>query len=80
MKYEFKVGDIITGTEDSPYGITNKLGTYEVLNIESDGYLYIRTITHVHEEFRGFTDIVNPKWFRPTMLTQESEMERLGYK
>lgn len=81
MKYEFKIGDIITGIEDSPYGITNKLGTYKVLNIASNGMLYIKIITHdVHEEVRGFNDIVSPKWFRPVILTQESEMERLGYK
>ena len=79
MKYEFKVGDIITGIEESPYGTTNKLGTYEILGIEPNGMLYIKTITHVHEAFMGFTDIVSPNWFRPAILTQESEMERLGY-
>lgn len=79
MEYKFKVGDIITGTPESPYGITNGLGTYEVLNIEPNGMLYIKTITHVHD-FIHFADIVSPKWFRPIILTQESEMERLGYK
>lgn len=80
MEYKFKVGDIITGISESPYDITNGLGTYEVLNIESNGTLYIKTITHVHKEFIHFADIVSPKWFRPIILTQESEMERLGYK
>lgn len=80
MEHKFKVGDIITGTPESPYGITNKLGTYKVLNTEYNGMLYIKTITHVHEEFIHFTDMVSPKWFIPVILTQESEMERLGYK
>ena len=80
MKYEFKVGDIITGIEDSPYGITNELGTYKILEIKQSGSLYIKTITHVHEEFIHVADIVHPEWFRPAILTQESEMERLGYK
>lgn len=80
MEYKFKVGDIITGTPESPYGITNDLGTYKVLNIESNGMLYIKTITHVRETFIHFIYTVSPKWFRPIILTQESEMERLGYK
>ena len=85
MRYNFHVGQIITGTEGSSdnYSITNKRGEYKILSIEKgDSYdrLDIVVVKHLDDWVVGSTYIVRSIYFKPVKLTQQDEMERLGYE
>ena len=84
MRYNFHVGQIITGIEGcGEYNVTNKRGEYKILSIEKlDSYdrLNIKVVKHLEYWFVGTTYWVRSKYFKPVNTTQESEMERLGYE
>lgn len=44
---KFKVGDIITGADDSPYTVTNSLGTYMVVYAYNDEFVRVRIVKHI---------------------------------
>ena len=84
MKYNFHVGQIITGIEGcKEYSITNERGEYKILSIEKlDSYdrLNIKVVKHLEDWFVGKTYLVRSKYFKPVNITQRDEMERLGYE
>ena len=84
MRYDFHVGQIITGTKGSSdnYGVTNERGEYRILSIKKrDSYdiLDIEVVKHLEDWVVGDTYWVRSIYFRPVKLTQQDEMERLGY-
>lgn len=44
---KFKIGDIITGIDGSPYTVTNSLGTYMVVYAYGDDFVRIKVIEHI---------------------------------
>ena len=86
MKYNFRVGQIITGIKGcGDYSVTNERGEYKILSIEKlDSYdkLNIEVVKHLDLDgwLVGKTYWVRSKYFKPVNTTQESEMERLGYE
>lgn len=44
---KFKVGDIITGVDGSPYTVTNSLGTYKVIFAYGDEFVRVRIVKHI---------------------------------
>ena len=44
---KFKVGDIITGVDGSPYTVTNSLGTYKVIFAYDDEFVRVRIVKHI---------------------------------
>lgn len=44
---KFKIGDIITGADDSPYTVTNSLGTYMVVYAYGDDFVRIKVVEHI---------------------------------
>lgn len=44
---KFKVGDIITGVDGSPYTVTNSLGTYKVIYAYDDEFVRVRIVKHI---------------------------------
>ena len=60
----FKVGDIITGLTEKQYGITNSLGTYEVVEIRKYSIM-VKVITHSeYTKYIGEIYSVDPKKFQ----------------
>ena len=45
---KFKVGDIITGVDGSPYTVTNSLGTYEVIHVYDDEFIRVEVLEHIN--------------------------------
>ena len=45
---KFKVGDIITGVDGSPYTVTNSLGTYEVIHVYDDEFIRVKVLEHIN--------------------------------
>ena len=47
---KFRVGDLVVGTQNSPYGIANKDSICEILSIREDFYndLYVRVVSHIY--------------------------------
>lgn len=61
---EFKLGDIIKGTNDSKYSITNKdMYAARVVELYKSGNIRIRILDHLNRDNVGDTYIVNPKYF-----------------
>lgn len=61
---KFKVGDIIKGTNDAKYSITNKdMYAARVLELYKSGNIRIRILDHLNRDNVGDTYIVNPKHF-----------------
>lgn len=44
---KFKVGDIITGVDGSPYTVTNSLGTCKVIYAYDDEFVRVRIVKHI---------------------------------
>lgn len=44
---KFKIGDIITGVDGSPYTVTNSLGTYKVIRVYGDEFVRVRIVKHI---------------------------------
>lgn len=44
---KFKIGDIITGVDGSPYTVTNSLGTYKVISAYDDEFVRVRIVKHI---------------------------------
>ena len=84
MRYNFHVGQIITGIEGCDnYSITNERGEYRILSIkrgDSYGRLNIEVVKHLDDWVVGNTYVVRSIYFKPVKLTQQDEMERLGYE
>lgn len=90
---KFKVGDLLVGTESSPYGITNQWAIVEVLDISDDGVLDVRVIklrpttpddvkqTFKSEHYMGFRDWVNPRYFElyKDKYYYNPELNKFGY-
>lgn len=60
---KFKVGDIITGTKDSPYPITNSDGKYEVICVFDDDHICVRVVEHIKEDKVGTQHLVFSRFF-----------------
>ena len=89
----FKVGDLLVGTETTPYGITNQWAIVKVLDISDDGVLYVKVIKlrpttpedvkqlFESEQYMGFEDWVNPYYFK--LYNDEyyynPELNKFGY-
>lgn len=59
----FKIGDIITGVEDTPYPATNSCGTYNVIRLYNDGYIRVKVVEHTKLSIVGNEYDVLPKYF-----------------
>lgn len=84
MRYNFHVGQIITGIRGSSnkYSTTNERGEYKILSIKKgDSYDTLNTevVKHLDDWAVGQVYTVRSIYFRPVKLTQQDEMERLGY-
>jgi hypothetical protein len=44
---KFKIGDIITGVDGSPYTVTNNRGTYKVIFAYDDEFVRVRIVKHI---------------------------------
>nr|DAU08727.1 MAG TPA: hypothetical protein [Caudoviricetes sp.] len=44
---KFKVGDIITGIDGSPYTVTNSRGTFKVIYVYDDEFVRVRIVKHI---------------------------------
>lgn len=89
----FKVGDLLVGTETNPYGITNQWAIVKVLAISDDGVLYVKVIklrpttpkdvkqTFESEHYIGFEDWVNPYCFElyNDKYYYNPELNKFGY-
>lgn len=45
---KFKIGDIITGVDGSPYTVTNSRGTYEVIRVYDDEFIRVKVLEHIN--------------------------------
>lgn len=59
---KFKIGDIITGTKDAPYSVTNSDGTYEVIFVYNDDLVRVRVVEHIRA-VKGNQFDVESKYF-----------------
>ena len=59
---KFKIGDIITGTKDTPYSVTNSDGTYEVIFVYNNNFIRVRVVEHIRAVKGGQFD-VEPRYF-----------------
>ena len=61
----FKIGDIVTGTDASPYAITNEDGTFEVVTPLEGRDFAIKILTHEGnlDGLGGVFYYVDPKYF-----------------
>lgn len=89
----FKVGDLLVGTEINPYGITNQWAIVKVLAISDDGVLRVKVIklrsttpedvkqTFESEHYMGFEDWVNPYYFElyNDKYYYNPELNKFGY-
>lgn len=89
----FKVGDLLVGTEINPYGITNRWVVVKVLFTEGDGDLYVKVIKlcpsapedikQMFESNRwiGFEDYVKPEYFKlyNDKYYYNPELNKFGY-
>lgn len=60
---KFKVGDIITGVDGSPYTVTNSLGTYKVIYACGDEFVRVRIVKHIDPLKVGSEFDVPSKYF-----------------
>ena len=60
---KFNVGDIITGTKDSPYPITNSDGKYEVICVFDDDHICVRVVEHIRADKVGTQHLVFSRFF-----------------
>ena len=61
---KFKVGDIIKGTKDGRYAVTNEdMYAARVIELYKSGNIRIRILDHLVRDNVGDTYIVNPKYF-----------------
>lgn len=60
----FKIGDIITGAENSPYTITDNRGTYEVIYIYNERLIRVKVTEHIDKSVIGYQFDVNSIFFR----------------
>lgn len=60
---KFNVGDIITGTKDSPYPITNSDGKYEVICVFDDDHICVRVVEHIKEDKVDTQHLVFSRFF-----------------
>lgn len=44
---KFKIGDIITGVDGSPYTVTNSLVAYKVIRVYGDEFVRVRIVKHI---------------------------------
>lgn len=89
----FKVGDLLVGTKENPYGITNQWTIVKVLGISEDGALYVKVIklrpttpddvkqTFDSNHYMGFEDWVNPYYFElyNDKYCYNPELNKFGY-
>lgn len=56
---KFKVGDIITGVDGSPYSVTNSRGTYKVIYAYDDEFIRVKVVKHIDpSEVGGEFDVL----------------------
>lgn len=60
---KFKVGDIITGVDGSPYTVTNSLGTYMVVYVYDDEFVRVKIVKHIDLLKVGSEFVVLSKYF-----------------
>lgn len=60
-KPKFKVGDVITGTADNKYGLTNSRGVYKVTQV---GDSTIKVIVLEHEDFGAYGKDTEYTWLK----------------
>lgn len=60
---KFKIGDIITGTKDAPYSVTNSDGTYEVIFVYNDNLIRVRVVEHIRMSCVGHQFDIESKYF-----------------
>jgi len=58
-----KPGDIVIGTEDSPYAITSTGILCKIINVISDTEIEVELV-NPREKHKGITFIVDPKYFK----------------
>lgn len=61
---KFEVGDIIKGTNDGPYNVTNEhMYAARVIKLNKSGNIEIQILNHLDKSNVGNTYIVDPKYF-----------------
>lgn len=60
---KFKVGDIITGVDASPYTVTNSRGTFKVIYVYDDEFVRVRIVKHIDPLKVGSEFVVLSKYF-----------------
>ena len=89
----FKVGDLLVGTETNPYGITNQWAIVKVLSISEDNAIYVKVIKlrptapedvkqmFESNRYNGFEDWVNPYYFElyNNKYYYNPELNKFGY-
>lgn len=89
----FKVGDLLVGTETNPYGVTNQWAIVEVFDISEDGVLHVKVVKphpmapdDIKRYFEsnyyiGFKDWVNPYYFElyNDKWYYNPELNKFGY-
>lgn len=90
---KFKVGDIVTGVDDSPYDVTNKYAIMEVLEYYNDNNMHIRLTEvrpdapsdvkerYIRNGFIGFDDVISPYWCKlyKTNYCYDPKTNKFGY-
>ena len=89
----FKIGDLLVGTETNPYGITNQWAVVKVLSITAIGDLYVKIIEprpsapeYIKQLFEsdrwvGFEDYVKSEYFElyNDKYYYNPELNKFGY-
>lgn len=89
----FKVGDLLVGTETNPYGITNQWAIVKVLDISEYCGLYVKIIKlrptapddvkqlFESNQYMGFENWVNPYYFElyNDKYYYNPELNKFGY-
>ena len=92
---KFKIGDLLVGTKNSPYGITNQWAIVEVLGIDGvNDSLYVEVVK-LHpsasentkqlfesNHYIGFEDWVSPNYFKlykDAEYYYNPELNKFGY-
>ena len=61
----FRVGDIVTGTKEKPYAITNNQGIMRVEEVRDDNMIVVRLLSHeTKKDFIGRRFSVDSAYFK----------------
>lgn len=90
---KFKVGDLLVGTKQNPYGITTQWAIVKVLSIAENGDIYVKVIKlrsmapedvkyfFESNHYKGFEDWVKPYYFElyNDKYYYNPELNKFGY-